>query len=113
MSSDKYEGRAAIISLLREAQVVEEIVEDVADAVELAEYTILSLASEEISVNTLAETLYLTKQEALAVKKVAHARLETLDALPSVPKPPKASTQNNSNLPDFSYSDACAVLGMK
>ena len=98
MAPADYQSREFMIGLLRDAKVDEEIVEDIADACELAEFSVFSLASEEIPVKTLAEKLYLTKQEAFALRHVAAARLEMNSDPSATAKPSQIHP-----LPDFSY----------
>ena len=105
MTPVDYQSRAFMIGLLRDAKVDEEIVEDIADACELAEFSVFSLASDEIPVKTLAEKLYLTKQEAFSLRHVAAARLEMNSGLPGDAKP-----SHIHSLPDFSYNTFFHVI---
>lgn len=91
-------SRDFLISLLREANIVEEIVEDVATACKLADYSVFTLASKEIGLQELAEKLFLTKQEAMALRRVAVARLRGENVQPIKPQ-----TTPGNQKPDFSY----------
>lgn len=56
--------RSALLRTLRHAGVDEDILADVADACEIKEYTVMHLASPGLSVETVAQELYLTEEEA-------------------------------------------------
>jgi len=91
-----YGSREFLIGLLREANIVEEIVKDVADACKIEGFSIFTLASEEVTIKTVAEKLYLTLREAASLRKAAAARLRG-DSCKS------AKQQTPINLkPDFS-----------
>lgn len=100
MSFVNYESREFLISLLREANVVEEILEDVAEACKLAEYSVFSLAADDIPVTLLAKKLFLTKEEAKALRNVAKERLKGGNM---------THIRTQSHRPDFLYSFASCL----
>lgn len=75
MASRQRDSRALIIGLLREANIMDEIIEDVVQACEIANYSASSFASNSVTVAMLAEKLYLTREEAESLKQVTIQRL--------------------------------------
>lgn len=106
-----YGGREFLIGLLREANIVEEIVKDVADACKLAGFSVFTLASEEVAIKTLADELYLTFQEAASLRRVAVARLRGENIKPTNQQPPINTKPDFSKMVSVhvvaSHSDIC------
>lgn len=111
MTSMHYGSREFLIGLLREANIVEEIVRDVADACKIAGFSIFTLASEEVAIKILAERLYLTLQEAASLRRVAAARLRGENFKPANQQSPINTKPDFSKMVSVhvvaSHSDIC------
>eukprot|EP00191_Tetraselmis_sp_GSL018_P001610 CAMPEP_0177605244 /NCGR_PEP_ID=MMETSP0419_2-20121207/16590_1 /TAXON_ID=582737 /ORGANISM="Tetraselmis sp., Strain GSL018" /LENGTH=664 /DNA_ID=CAMNT_0019099365 /DNA_START=181 /DNA_END=2179 /DNA_ORIENTATION=- len=68
--------RNLLVSMLQKAKINDDIVADVADACEIREYTVLHLASSELTVADVAENLYLTEGEEKKLKEVCELEIE-------------------------------------
>eukprot|EP00193_Tetraselmis_chui_P021297 CAMPEP_0177776290 /NCGR_PEP_ID=MMETSP0491_2-20121128/14628_1 /TAXON_ID=63592 /ORGANISM="Tetraselmis chuii, Strain PLY429" /LENGTH=113 /DNA_ID=CAMNT_0019295059 /DNA_START=180 /DNA_END=518 /DNA_ORIENTATION=+ len=67
---DAARKRSTLVKVLKQSTIDNDIVADVADACEIKEYTILHLADSQLSVETLAQELYLTVEEAARVHAI-------------------------------------------
>eukprot|EP00192_Tetraselmis_astigmatica_P003468 CAMPEP_0117671380 /NCGR_PEP_ID=MMETSP0804-20121206/13301_1 /TAXON_ID=1074897 /ORGANISM="Tetraselmis astigmatica, Strain CCMP880" /LENGTH=601 /DNA_ID=CAMNT_0005479833 /DNA_START=129 /DNA_END=1934 /DNA_ORIENTATION=+ len=70
--------RSSLIDILKSAKLDQDIVDDVADACFVKEYTVLHLASAELSSNAVANELYLTEEEAERVQEACKQELVRL-----------------------------------
>ena len=70
--------RSLLLKMLKRAAIDKDIVDDVADACEIKEYTVLHLASEELSADAVAQELYLTEEESKRVQNVCKQELVSL-----------------------------------
>eukprot|EP00210_Caulerpa_lentillifera_P007339 g7015.t1 len=101
MASTQKDSRAFLISLLREANVIDEIIDDVVQACEIANYSPFSFASNSVTVPMLAKKLYLTREEAESLKQVTLKHLtgvelnKNSDSSSMEPGPSHTTTNTN------------------
>eukprot|EP00951_Prasinocladus_malaysianus_P028130 scaffold255227_cov41-Prasinocladus_malaysianus.AAC.1 len=70
--------RSTLVSMLKTAGIDTDIVNDVADACEIKEYTVMHLANADLDTQTVSQELYLTDEEAVKLQKSCRAELERL-----------------------------------
>jgi len=81
MSSEITDNREFLIGLLREANIIDEIIDDVVKACETANYSPFALASNSMTVPALSEKLSLTQKEAETLKQVTLKRLNAIESI--------------------------------
>lgn len=74
------DNREFLVGLLREANIIDEIIDDVVEACENANYSPFALASNSMTVPTLSEKLSLTQKEAETLKQVTLKRLNAIES---------------------------------
>lgn len=93
---DIAESRDSIMTCLRLAEIEADIIEDIADLCEVIGYTIAALAADDVCVETVADKLFLTEQEAITLIKVCRAEMRKAGLHGRNGSPPMQEPQTKS-----------------
>lgn len=77
-SAEHAEARDFVIKCMNLAEIEADIIEDIADACEVTGYTTPALAADDVCLETVAEKLFLTEQEAATLIEVCRVEMSKL-----------------------------------